>query len=71
MSLIDPVNPLLPRLTKDQTQKKLAQNKNSCYLFHQPFLCCTSVLFPSIQLTKIAKYFYISPTKNIISILFY
>ena len=71
MSLIVPVNPLLPPLTKDQTHKKLEQNKNSLLLFYLPLLCCTFVLFPSIQPTKIAKYFHIASTKNSISILFY
>jgi len=38
MSLIVPVNPLLPQLTKDQTHKKLAQNKNSCYFLSAAFM---------------------------------
>jgi hypothetical protein len=80
MSLIVPVNPILPP-TADQTHKKLAQNKNSCYFFISRFYvvqlcfpqkkCCTSVLFTSIQPTKIAKYFHIPYTKNSISIMFY
>ena len=40
-------------------------------LFHQPLLCFTYVLFPSIQPIKIVKYFHIHSTKNSISILFY
>jgi len=42
-------------------------------MYQLPLLCCTSVLFPTIQPTKIAKYFHIPSTKNknSISILFY
>jgi len=44
MSLTVLANPLLPLLTTNQTHKKLAQNKNSCYFFISWFyvvhLCC-------------------------------
>jgi len=70
MSLIVSVNPLLPSLTTNQTQKTNTKQK-LMLLSYQPILCCTSVLFPSIQPTKIAKYFHITSTKNSIFILFY
>jgi len=45
MSLIFPVNHILPLLTADQTHRNLAQNKNSCYFFITRFyvvhLCCS------------------------------
>ena len=76
-----PCQPSFTSVTTYQTHKKLAQNKNSCCFFIGRFyvvhLCfpkkkwCISVLFLSIQSTKIAKYFHIPYTKNSISILFY
>jgi hypothetical protein len=54
MSLIVPVNHLLPLLTTNQTHKKLAQNKNSCYFFISSFyvvhLCC-SLIGPDQKVT--------------------
>jgi len=70
MSLIVPVNPLLPPLTIDQTHKKLAQNKNSCYFlisrFYVVHMCCSPQynrqrlpsIFISLQKKK-KQYFHI------------
>jgi len=45
MSLIVPINHLLPPLTKAPTHRKLGENKNSCYFFISSFyvvhMCCS------------------------------
>ena len=65
MSIIVPVNPLLPPLTKDQTHKKLAQNKNSCYFFINHFygvhLCCS----PQYNRQRLPSIFISLPNKTV------
>jgi len=65
MSLIVPVNPLLPTLTIDQTHKKIAQNKNSCYFFINRFyvvhLCC----FPQYNRQRLSRIFISLPQKTL------
>jgi len=70
MSLIVPINHLLPLLTKDPTHRKLGENKNSCYFFISRFyvvhMCCS----PRYNRQRLPSIFISLPQKIVFSYYF-
>jgi len=70
MSLVVLVNPILPPLIIDQTHKKLAQNKNSCYFFLSRFYVVYLFCSPQYNRQRLTNIFISLPQKIVFSYYF-